>query len=97
MTMETHFLVRIKPRPFPLANCRDCNRLADHYMVHDDVWHQAFPDATILRQATGVLCFECLEVRLGRKLRLKDFQHKNPMNRSIFLGAQMAAEKTTEP
>ena len=43
------------------------------YIVHDRVWKDA-------GNVKGCLCIGCLEKRLGRKLRPKDFQRKHPFN-----------------
>jgi hypothetical protein len=51
--------------------CLDCQigtmDLNQYYMVHDELWLQANPDDD------GMLCFKCLEIRLGRELRAADF------------------------
>jgi len=43
------------------------------YTVRDAVWKQAGMEQ-------GCLCIGCLEKRLGRKLRPKDFRHADPFN-----------------
>lgn len=60
--------------------CGDC--AADVYvsgeycfMLEDAVWHQASPDPT------GFLCINCVERRLGRRLKSADFQGDNPCTR----------------
>ena len=55
-----------------------------NYMVHDHVWREAMGD-----NKAGFLCLDCLEIKLGRKLRLKDFQPELPVNDEIFFGYEM--------
>jgi hypothetical protein len=43
------------------------------YQVRDAVWKAA-------GMGDGCLCIGCLEKRLGRQLRPKDFQHDHPFN-----------------
>lgn len=51
--------------------CLDCsvftNFIGEYYMVNTDLWLQANPDYE------GMLCITCLEKRLGRTLKAKDF------------------------
>jgi hypothetical protein len=57
----------------PDGRCMDC--LAEitfvtpdeYYMVHDAVWLRANP------KGDGKLCVGCLELRLGRRLKPRDF------------------------
>ena len=57
------------------VDCHDCGAdviaLGEVYMVHDDVW-PVEPD--------GMLCVGCLEARIGRGLRARDFT-ACPLNR----------------
>jgi hypothetical protein len=46
------------------------------YTVRDAIWKQAGMDAM-----GGCVCVGCLEKRLGRNLRPKDFQRGHPFNR----------------
>jgi len=52
------------------------NNWSEVYAVHDKVWNAAGIDAF-----GGCLCIGCLEKRLGRKLRPKDFQRDHALNR----------------
>jgi hypothetical protein len=45
------------------------------YQVRERVWSEA-----ALGSDGGRLCIGCLEKRLGRKLRPKDFQKEHPFN-----------------
>lgn len=51
--------------------CLDCqvntSEIGEYYMVWDEVWYQAVPDGK------GMLCFSCLETRIGRSLTIQDF------------------------
>ncbi len=73
--------------------CRDCGKpicyATDYYMVHDRLWCRAFkikleryPDGSNNCPA-GMLHIKCLEKRLGRKLRQRDFPDF-PVNNGIF-------------
>jgi hypothetical protein len=67
--------------------CQDCEGQPDHFMLRHDLWFQTCPD-------NGVICFRCLESRLGRPLEpsdLIDFDaaRKLPINRPIYMGFQM--------
>lgn len=76
--------------------CFDCHGVDPGYMVHYEVWAQAWPDyhqtrITLREQFShlkGVwlcLCFNCLEKRLGRSLVVGDFT-KAPINDGIRFG-----------
>jgi L-asparaginase II len=62
--------------------CMDCHKDTwdEYYMVYSSVWKKANP------KFTGKLCITCLETRLGRKLKAKDFTKRSvntlPMKRS---------------
>lgn len=51
--------------------CLDCGVDTGHtdqyYMIHDELWLSVNPGRK------GMLCFSCLENRLGRRLTLSDF------------------------
>lgn len=51
-------------------NCVDCSRNTqlEHYFVHNDVW---FHEASM--SEVGMLCVNCLETRIERKLIPEDF------------------------
>jgi hypothetical protein len=68
-------------------------------MVHDEVWLAAWPTypeerRALIRANKGVpgarthllLCFDCLSKRLGRPLRIADFDLDVPINAGIRLG-----------
>lgn len=46
------------------SRCLDCGRdtieICHYYMLRDEVWREANPDVH------GMLCLDCLDVRLGR-------------------------------
>jgi len=71
--------------------CLDCGvdtiRIGEFYMLHDPVWLQANPDRA------GMLCIDCVETRLGRRLGPGDFTaapinrfHRIPRLRSRIVG-----------
>ena len=73
--------------------CHNCEGQGDHYWVHDDVWLAAWPAYAAAKKELRrclVLCFGCLEKRLGRLLVAEDFDHSRPINRPIILGLRMA-------
>ena len=62
------------------TNCADCGigtiTLGEWYMVHDDVWEQAWAGRRKpwhCLDGQEVLCIGCLEQRLGRALVASDF------------------------
>jgi hypothetical protein len=60
--------------------CQDCPEDTlggDYYMVHNDLWNRAHPNRV------GMLCLPCLELRVGRRLRVSDFTNApiNPQRR----------------
>jgi hypothetical protein len=52
-----------------LSLCRDCDRDGEFYMVSRSLWQSAF---RANETPTGRLCLNCLERRLGRRLRRKE-------------------------
>ena len=87
----------------PHWDCWDCKQRTDPYMVQDDVWLEAWPDYMVWREHLTsllrtkdkpnnplrlVLCFDCLERRLGRKLVIYDLTSA-PINRLLKKGAEM--------
>lgn len=54
-------------------DCVICDKntieMGEYYMVRDDVWFKA------TENWEGMLCIECLEDMLGRKLKPRDFTH----------------------
>ena len=56
---------------YPELDCLDCpkNLINEphYYMIHDYIWHRVVPEGK------GMLCFDCLEKRLGRMLTPSDF------------------------
>jgi hypothetical protein len=68
--------------------CFDCEMdIPQNYMVHDEVWELAG-----LASNGGLLCFDCLENRLGRKLTIDDFSDK-PINAEILFGYKLRGEE----
>jgi len=65
------------------GKCLDCSaettfgKNDEYYMVHDRLWLRANP------QGHGKLCIGCLEKRIGRTLRPRDFKDC-PLNTSFF-------------
>jgi len=75
------------PLPRPVRDlsdpeCLDCGRdtveLGEFYMLHDQVWLEANP------ADEGMLCFRCVQTRLGRGLTADDFIDV-PVNRWLEL------------
>jgi hypothetical protein len=56
----------------PEFDCVDCRRntVTEYYMVHDTVWQH---EAGMKPNGGGMLCIECLEGRIGRRLTSADF------------------------
>lgn len=93
------------------GHCSDCDAFHPIYMVHDTIWHAAWPEFKELwgqlqqkkkelqiRGAALNLCIGCLERRIGGLLTIEDFTHA-PANANIHLGYRMAlhAKNTTDP
>lgn len=53
------------------GTCLDCNcdAVSELYMVRNELWRQA----TLPEERNGLICPECFEKRLGRKLVAADF------------------------
>jgi hypothetical protein len=70
-------------RVFPEYLCIDCGRdtlgIDEYYMVTDSVWGDATPF-----DEGGMLCIECLELRLGRILVQADFMDCPVNSGSVF-------------
>ena len=55
-------------KKFLCLDCKvDTGKIAEYYLLKDSVWLVANPDYA------GMLCIECCERRLGRKLVFDDF------------------------
>jgi hypothetical protein len=53
----------------------ECNNESELYFVHDAIWKRAG-----ILPFGGCLCVGCLEKRIGRKLKPKDFDWSHPFN-----------------
>lgn len=62
---------KTKPLYKPHWDCLDCRNDTllknEYYMVHNTLWAEANP------QDSGMLCIECFEKRIGRRLNGADF------------------------
>lgn len=55
-------------RKFLCLDCRtDTGKLGEHYMLKDSTWYKAHVSNV------GMICIGCIEIRLGRKLTVSDF------------------------
>lgn len=82
--------------------CFDCHNHSCNYMVVAGVWNEAWPNCRLHKRIlmsmareryiehkpACILCLECLQLRLGRKLRIGDFSDA-PINKGIFLGFKL--------
>lgn len=57
--------------------CKDCRGIDQPYMVLNSVWKAA-------KMKKGFLCLACLEKRLNRRLKLRDFMQNAPINFGCF-------------
>lgn len=64
--------------------CRDCEQYHEMCVVEDYVWDMIRKD----QSKDIILCFPCMEKRLGRKITLKDLKHV-PANAPYFIGHTM--------
>jgi hypothetical protein len=62
------------------------------YTVRDSVWKAAG-----MEPYGGCLCIGCLEKRLGRKLRPKDFPRRHPLNSPMIPGTSRLMERRDGP
>lgn len=70
--------------------CLDCSETNyDGFMVFDSVWREA------VSERRGRLHLYCLEKRLGRLLRIKDFREDLPINKMLILGSEIGARENT--
>lgn len=60
-------------------SCKFCKGINQGYTLIDSIWAQINPDIE------GLVCIKCAEERLGRKLKLSDFNLEAPINFG-FLG-----------
>lgn len=85
--------------------CFDCNEEDPHYMVHPQVWLQAFPNyMEVKRQAKQdypdsalkfiLLCLTCLERRVGRRLIREDFANV-PINTGVMKAFDLGLDITS--
>jgi hypothetical protein len=90
-------------------NCYDCSSpVYIDYMVKDSVWRDAWPTyvqdrSELVKKYEGtvesfrahlILCYGCLERRLGRHLNPVDFDFSLPIKESIALGMSMVTRQT---
>lgn len=70
--------------------CLDCNlntyTAHEFYSLHDRIWRKANP------KIEGMLCLSCVEKRLGRQLKSKDFQHA-PINEENAVFSELLASR----
>lgn len=68
----------------PDFDCKDCTistlDTRQYYMVLDPVWVSA---GMTTEFGNGMLCIDCLEKRLGRRLKIEDFTWA-PINEMFF-------------
>lgn len=87
--------------------CFDCDAFVDNYTVAPEVWLEAWPtykedkrEAMRLHRNTPLmwllLCFDCLEKRLGRPLKIEDFDLTIGSNQGIALGVRMAQHEASK-
>lgn len=78
-----------------MFQCDDClveitSKNGD-YVLHDALWAIVAP----CPDGKGMLCYACLEKRLGRPLRLADLK-PCPLTHSMFFGAMLARREDVE-
>ena len=73
-------------------NCVDCHKkikvnTKDYYMVQDHIWEEGVQE----ENRGNLICLDCLEKRLGRKLKIEDFTDypvnepiKDELNEGLF-------------
>ena len=68
----------------PIKVCRLCCSYSEYCMVHDDVWDTITSDMP----KDILLCFDCMQEKLGRNINLSDLQNV-PCNEWFFRAALM--------
>jgi hypothetical protein len=68
----------------------DTVRIGDFYMLHDPVWLRANPGGA------GMLCVDCVETRLGRRLEPGDFTTA-PINNRLYLTPRLRSRILGRP
>lgn len=64
----------MKPwEPYGVEPCLQCKGPNDPYMIEFDLWNQI----TVPGERRKFLCLKCVELRLGRPLKLEDFIQEN--------------------
>jgi hypothetical protein len=68
-------------------DCVDCGvntyEIDEYYMVTNDIWD----NEAKMKPRGGMLCIDCLEKRIGRKLNSGDFPDY-PVNTHIFFASE---------
>lgn len=71
--------------------CMDCLEVyPEFFMVKDTIWYQVFR-----RPDSGIICWDCFEVRLGRSLRMDDLSHSR-LNQMIRKGYDLGLKDGAE-
>jgi hypothetical protein len=60
-------------------DCQQCKGPNDPYMLTFPLWQEL----TTREERRGFLCLDCVEIRLGRQLKLEDFLDA-PINFGVF-------------
>jgi hypothetical protein len=76
----------IDANPEGIEQSIDAN--SEVYTVSDAVWARAG-----MEPMGGCLCIGCLEKRIGRKLKPKDFDHSSPFNRPDLPGTERLLDR----
>ena len=72
--LATKFKI-LENKDIPL--CLDCSQDPEYYMVTSEIWKKAG-----FKNSLGIICIDCLEKRLNKRLGLDDFSDV-PLNKLV--------------
>ena len=55
------------------TECVDCKGKGEAFFIKDELWYKYIPKS----KQKGIICLNCLEKRMGGKLKKSDFQNSD--------------------
>lgn len=55
------------------TECVDCKGKGEAFFIKDELWYKYIPKS----KQKGIICLNCFEKRIGRKLKKSDFQNSD--------------------
>jgi len=65
--------VEIYPKSKRHTECVDCKGKGEAFFIKNELWYKYIPKS----KQKGIICLNCLEKRMGRKLKKSDFQNSD--------------------